>query len=63
MVSPNSEERVQWVYASTNNQELEDRYDQWAAAYDKDLEDDFAWNAPTMRSSCSRNLSPAAPRF
>ena len=46
MVNPNSEERVQWVYAATNNQELEERYDQWAAAYDKDLEDDFAWNAP-----------------
>jgi len=46
LVNPNSEERVQWVYAATNNQELEERYDQWAAAYDKDLEDDFAWNAP-----------------
>mgnify|MGYP002525484233 FL=1 len=46
MVNPNSEERVQWVYAATNNQELEERYDQWAAAYDKDLEEDFAWNAP-----------------
>ena len=42
MGNPNSEERIQWVYAATNTQELEERYDQWAAAYDKDLEDDFA---------------------
>ena len=41
-----SEKRVQWVYASTNNQELEERYNQWASEYDKDLEEEFAWNAP-----------------
>ena len=38
--------RVQWVYSATNNQELAERYDQWAADYDKDLEDDFGWVAP-----------------
>ena len=41
-----SHNRVQWVYSSTNNQELEERYDQWATAYDKDLAEEFAWNAP-----------------
>ena len=41
-----SHRRVQWVYGSTSNQELEERYDQWAAEYDKDLAEDFAWNAP-----------------
>jgi len=41
-----SHKRVQWVYESTNDQELEDRYDQWAADYDDDLAEDFAWNAP-----------------
>ncbi len=43
---PDSHNRVQWVYSSTSNQELEERYDQWAAEYDKDLSDEFAWNAP-----------------
>ena len=41
-----SEQRVQWVYASTNNQELAERYDQWAAEYDDDLENTFIWLAP-----------------
>ena len=41
-----SHKRVQWVYESTNDKELEDRYDQWAADYDNDLAEEFAWNAP-----------------
>ena len=62
MVNPNSEERVQWVYASTNNQELEERYDQWAAAYDKDLEDDFAWNAPHNAVQLFKEFVPSSAK-
>ncbi len=38
--------RVEWVYSSRNNEELTERYDQWASDYDKDLEDDFGWLSP-----------------
>ena len=38
--------RVQWIYSSRNNQELAERYDQWAKDYDSDLERDFAWVGP-----------------
>lgn len=38
--------QVQWVYSSRNNQELAERYDQWAKDYDYDLEQDFEWLAP-----------------
>ena len=38
--------RVEWVYSSRNNEELSERYDQWAADYDKDLEGDFGWLSP-----------------
>ena len=38
--------RVQWIYSSRDNQELADRYDQWAKDYDTDLEGDFAWVGP-----------------
>ena len=38
--------RVQWVYSSQNEQELEERYDQWAEEYDADLEKDFGWISP-----------------
>ncbi len=41
-----SESKVQWVYSSENNDELGERYDEWAAEYDVDLEEDFAWEAP-----------------
>jgi SAM-dependent methyltransferase len=54
-----SENRVQWVYASTNNQELQERYDQWAAKYDRDLEEDFAWNAPKAAARVFSKLVPS----
>ncbi len=41
-----SEDRVQWVYASTTNEELAERYDEWAKEYDDDLENTFVWLAP-----------------
>lgn len=40
--------RVQWVYSSRDNKELEERYDQWAKDYDKDLEKDFEYKAPKI---------------
>ena len=42
--------RVQWVYSSRNEQELEERYDQWAGEYDADLESDFGWLSPQRTS-------------
>jgi len=38
--------KVQWVYSSRNNQELTERYDQWAKDYDAELEQDFEWVGP-----------------
>ena len=34
--------KVQWIYSSRSNEELAERYDQWAKDYDADLERDFA---------------------
>ena len=45
-----SQNRVQWIYSSANNQELEERYDHWASDYDRDLAEEFAWNAPRSAS-------------
>ncbi len=41
-----SQNRIQWIYSSSNNQELAERYDQWANDYDKDLQQDFGWSGP-----------------
>lgn len=38
--------KIHWVYSSRDNQELEERYDQWARDYDEDLEHEFGWWAP-----------------
>ena len=43
-------DRVRWVYSSQNEQELEERYDQWAEEYDTDLESDFGWISPQRTS-------------
>lgn len=40
--------RVQWIYSSRNNQELEERYDQWAKDYDADLEQQHEYQGPAL---------------
>jgi predicted TPR repeat methyltransferase len=35
--------KVQWVYSASDNDDLAKRYDQWASTYDQDLEQDFDW--------------------
>ena len=40
--------RVQWIYSSKDVNELQERYDVWAADYDSDLDHDFGWFAPQL---------------
>ncbi len=40
------QEKLQWIYSSCDNEELAERYDQWAKEYDADLEHDFGWQGP-----------------
>ncbi|NEO29402.1 MAG: class I SAM-dependent methyltransferase [Symploca sp. SIO3C6] len=42
----NTEDRVQWIYSSQNNQELIERYSIWAKDYDQDLTDVFVYVSP-----------------
>ena len=56
-----SHKRVQWVYSSTSDKELEERYDQWATEYDADLENSFVWLAPKMVADVfAEYVKPAA---
>ena len=59
MAMEESHRRVQWVYGSTSNQELEERYDQWASEYDRDLTEDFVWHAPDNAARVLAGLVPA----
>ncbi len=43
-----SEEKVRWVYNSTSNDELVDRYAEWAQTYEQDLEKDFGYASPQL---------------
>ncbi len=57
-----SHDRVQWVYASTTNQELEERYDQWASDYDNDLAEEFVWHAPKTAADLFAKHVPAGAK-
>ena len=55
------EYKVQWVYSARNNQELADRYDQWAKDYDRDLEEDFGWSGHLRTSQVFAQHVPHVP--
>ncbi len=38
--------KIEWLFASRNNEELAERYAQWAKGYDVELERDFQWRGP-----------------
>lgn len=44
-MSTERDSRLQWIYASQGEAQLRERYDVWAADYDRDL-DDLKWSAP-----------------
>jgi len=55
--------KVQWIYSSRNNQELEERYDQWAKDYDADLEQDFEWLGPQRTAELFARYVPKTARI
>lgn len=51
-------EKIAWVYSSKSNQELEERYNQWAADYDKDVVQDLGFLGPkTAAETLARRVS------
>ena len=54
---------VQWVYSSKSIEELRQRYDQWASAYERDLEKDFGWSGPRLAASVVAKHVPAGARI
>ena len=55
--------KVRWVYSSRNNQELTERYDQWAGDYDSDLERDFEYQGPQHAAELSIRYVPKGARI
>ena len=56
--APSAEDRVQWVYAAQDAEQLERRYDAWAADYDADLEDDFGYVMPRAAAEAFSQYAP-----
>lgn len=57
-----NQNRVQWVYSSRDSRELEERYDEWAEDYDRDLERDFAWRGPQVAAEVFTRYVPKEAR-
>ena len=63
MENMNVENRVQWVYSSTSNEDLAERYDEWAKDYDVDLQQEFGWIGPRKATEMIRKYVPTDARI
>ena len=63
MENMNVENRVQWVYSSTSNEDLAERYDEWAKDYDVDLQQEFGWIGPRKATEMIRKYVPMDARI
>ena len=54
--------RVQWVYSSRDNAELEARYDEWASEYDADVVGDFGYFGPQRGADIFERFVPTGAR-
>ena len=52
--------KVQWVYSSRDNAELEARYDEWASEYDADVIDDFGYFGPQRGADILEKYAPTS---
>lgn len=50
------------MYASENNQQLQERYDQWAEEYDEDLDSDFGYVMPRIAAETFKQFVPTESR-
>jgi len=57
-----AQNRVQWVYASRDNEELAARYDRWSSDYDVDLAEEFGWVGPQRAAEVFARFVPKQGR-
>ena len=51
-------DKVRWVYASQDNTELTERYEEWAAEYDRDLIEKYGYVGPRVATEQCRLYVP-----
>lgn len=59
----NTEDKVQWVYSSQNNQELTERYNVWAKDYEQDLDDRFGYIGPEPAADLLAKYVPQSAKI
>lgn len=55
--------KIQWIYGSKDRDELQARYDEWAADYDADLERDFGYLGPQRGADILEQYAPTNGRI
>jgi len=56
------QDKIQWVFSSRNNEELAERYAQWARGYDTELERDLGWWGPRRTAELFAKYVPGGAR-
>jgi len=57
------QDKIQWLFSSRNNEELAERYAQWAKDYDAELERDFEWRGPQLTAEFFIKYVPKQARI
>ena len=57
------QDKIQWLFSSRNNEELAERYAQWAKDYDAELERDFEWRGPQLTAEFFIKYVPRKARI
>lgn len=57
------QDRVRWVYSSRDNEELAERYERWATAYDEDLREVFGYTMPRNAAEVFERHVPLGARI
>ena len=58
-----TKDRLEWIYSSKDNQELAERYDQWAESYDQELEQDYGWQIPQLMADLLSRFTSSSSRI
>jgi predicted TPR repeat methyltransferase len=58
-----NEDRLKWIYSSKSNEELADRYDEWAQSYDDELENEYGWQIPKLMAEELSSFIPKSGRI
>ncbi|UCG54422.1 MAG: class I SAM-dependent methyltransferase, partial [Dehalococcoidia bacterium] len=57
------QDKIQWLFSSRSNEELAEKYAQWAKDYDAELERDFEWRGPQRTAELFAKYVPRKARI